>query len=83
MIYKPISFIRATIYPAVLPHNIVRGHYLPRGGKRGLLLNFQPIYFISFIIYHTALPHNISKGHYLPSKIYCLVFARPLFTLVP
>jgi hypothetical protein len=27
--FPPIYFIRVTIYPAVLSHNINRGHYLP------------------------------------------------------
>ncbi len=27
--FQPIYFIRITIYPAALPHNISRGHYLP------------------------------------------------------
>ena len=29
LIFYPIHFIRVTIYPASLPHNISRGHYLP------------------------------------------------------
>ena len=29
LIFLPIHFIRVTIYPASLPHNISRGHYLP------------------------------------------------------
>ncbi len=35
LILKPIYFIRVTIYPATFPHNISRGHYLPRGGGGG------------------------------------------------
>jgi hypothetical protein len=31
LIFEPVHFIRVTIYPASLPHNISRGHYLPRG----------------------------------------------------
>ncbi len=29
LIIQPINFIRVTIYPAAMPHNISRGHYLP------------------------------------------------------
>ena len=53
LILKPIYFIRVTIYPATFPHNISRGHYLPRGVEGGcFLVIFQPIYFY--------------QGHYLP-----------------
>jgi hypothetical protein len=41
LIFQPIHFIRVTIYPAFLPHNISRGHYLPRGTEgEGLQANF-------------------------------------------
>ena len=36
LILKPIYFIRVTIYPATFPHNIGRGHYLPRGWGEGV-----------------------------------------------
>jgi hypothetical protein len=63
----PIYFIRVTIYPAVLPHNISRGHYLPTvTGRVFLQLIYQPINCIRVIIHPTALPHNISRGHFLP-----------------
>ncbi len=35
-IFLPIHFIRVTIYPVSLPHNISRGHYLPGGRRRRL-----------------------------------------------
>jgi hypothetical protein len=35
LIYHPIYFIRVTFHPAALPHNISRGHYLPRGLGEG------------------------------------------------
>jgi hypothetical protein len=53
LILKPIYFIRVTIYPATFPHNIGRGHYLPRGVGGGCFLVIsQPIYFY--------------QDHYLP-----------------
>jgi len=58
LISEPVYFIRVTIYPVAFPHNISRGHYLPRGGGgqvRGLLLIFQPIYFIR--VKFTLLPY--------------------------
>jgi hypothetical protein len=35
LVSQPIHFIRVTIYPAALPLNISRGHYLPGGGGGG------------------------------------------------
>ena len=56
LISGPIYFIRVTIYPAALPHNISRGHYLPGGlGGGGILIIFQPI--------------NFYQGHYLPRHL--------------
>ncbi len=52
----PIHFIRVTIYPAALPHNISRGHYWPRGvGGGGLQADFPNDLF--------------HQGHYLPRDI--------------
>jgi hypothetical protein len=62
-------FLRVTIYPAALPYNISRGHYLPEGV--GYREGFLAIYFIRVTIY----PHYINRGHYLPCKIYCHVLA--------
>ena len=76
LILKPVYFIRVTIYPATIPHNISRGHYLPREVGGGcFLLIFQPIYFIRVTIYPAALSHNINRGQFLPSEFYCLVSA--------
>ncbi len=56
LILKPIYFIRVTIYPATIPHNTSRGHYLPREVGGGcFLLIFQPIYFIRVTIYPVTL----------------------------
>jgi hypothetical protein len=54
LISYPVHFIRVTIYPAALPHNINRGHYLPRGGG-GLQANIPN--------------HLFYQGHYLPRDI--------------
>jgi hypothetical protein len=56
LISKPVYFIRVTIYPATIPHNTRRGHYLPREVGGGcFLLIFQPIYFIRVTIYPVTL----------------------------
>ncbi len=56
LIFKPVYFIRVTIYPATIPHNISRGHYLPREVGGGCFLPiFQPIYFIRVTIYPVTL----------------------------
>ncbi len=76
LIFKPVHFIRVTIYPASLPYNINRGHYLPRGqGDGAYRLIFLTIYFIRVTIYLAMLSHNINRGHYLPCNTYCLVLA--------
>ncbi len=49
----PVYFIRVTIYPAAVPRNIRRGHYLPRwGGGRRLTANIS-----TYLFY---------QGHFLP-----------------
>jgi hypothetical protein len=56
LISQPVHFIRVTIYPAASPHNISRGHYLPRGmGGGGLQANFPN--------------HLFYQGYYLPRDI--------------
>ncbi len=52
LIFSPIHFIRVTIYPASLPHNISRGHYLPGVGGEGVYrLIFLTVNFIRVTIY--------------------------------
>ena len=56
LILKPVYFIRVTMYPATIPHNISRGHYLPGGqGGWALQANFPN--------------HLFYQGHYLPHDI--------------
>jgi hypothetical protein len=56
------QFIRVTIYPVALPHNISRSCYLPSGvGVGAYRLIFLTIYF--------------SRSHYLPCNTYCLGLA--------
>jgi hypothetical protein len=59
LISQPVLFIRVTIYPVSIPHNISRGHYLPGGGGGvgggGLQTNFPN--------------HLFYQGHYLSRDV--------------
>jgi hypothetical protein len=62
--FRTHFFIRITINPAALPHNISRGYYVPRVAVRAFIqLIYQPVNCIRVTIHPKTVPHNIRRGH--------------------
>jgi hypothetical protein len=84
LIFIPIHFIRVTIYPAAFPHNISRGHYLPKGAGEGAdRLISLTIYFIRSLFTSQHCPTILAEVTIYPATLtaWFWLVSRPLFTL--